>query len=218
MYYYICNTCSKNFESPKKDRKYCGKECTAEGNRIKEPTLTKVCPTCKIEKAKDSFWKRKDSINGCHSDCIECAKKKRHTPEYREKRRPLERKKRRKYLGLDPNFEGNYKTGPKRNPNTRTKNQKGYWLIYRPGHPNAQNIKGRHNKGRIFEHVFVMSEHLGRPLKKDETVHHKNGIRDDNRIENLELWKKGQPPGSREDKIQWAKELLEEYGYDVVKR
>ncbi len=88
----------------------------------------------------------------------------------------------------------------------------GYRVISRPSHANARH------KGKIFEHVFVMSEYLGRPIRKGENVHHKNGIRNDNRIENLELWHRGQPPGQRvEDKIAWAKEFLEEYGYKVTK-
>ncbi len=87
----------------------------------------------------------------------------------------------------------------------------GYKTITKRGHPNQMDAKGR-----IREHIYVMSQHLERPLKKGESVHHKNGIRDDNRIENLELWHKGQPPGQRlEDKLKWAIEFLIEYGYKV---
>lgn len=68
---------------------------------------------------------------------------------------------------------------------------------------------------RILQHRLVMEEFLGRPLEADENIHHKNGNRSDNRLENLELWSKSQPPGQRvSDKIVWAKEILERYGDD----
>lgn len=61
-------------------------------------------------------------------------------------------------------------------------------------------------------HRIIMEEYLGRPLERHENVHHINGIRDDNGLENLELWSVQQPSGQRAiDKIKFAISILEQY-------
>lgn len=92
-------------------------------------------------------------------------------------------------------------------PNTYSTyiSDKGYVYVYVRDHPKCKNRSSKY----IAEHVLVMEEHLGRYLEKGETVHHKNGVRNDNRLENLELWCKPQQPGIRnEDALKWALEVI----------
>lgn len=66
----------------------------------------------------------------------------------------------------------------------RTIDKNGYVLVHRPGHPNASK------SGYIREHRLVVSESIGRPLRPGEVVHHIDGDRSNNRIENLRLFSK----------------------------
>lgn len=96
-----------------------------------------------------------------------------------------------------------------------------------PVKPYSPKGKGVNNAGyRVFqrdgrtvlEHRVVMEAHLGRLLTSQETVHHLNGDRLDNRIENLELWSSRQPKGQRvADKVAWAVDLLEQYAPELLK-
>lgn len=66
---------------------------------------------------------------------------------------------------------------------------------------------------RWLEHRRAVEELIGRPLEPDEIVRHRNGIRSDNRLSNLELCVKSQPPGRRvSDQVVWAVGCLREYG------
>lgn len=63
--------------------------------------------------------------------------------------------------------------------------ERGYIIVLKHNHPSCNP------KGYVYEHRLIMEKHLGRYLKSGETIHHINGIKDDNRTENLRLFKNG---------------------------
>jgi hypothetical protein len=65
----------------------------------------------------------------------------------------------------------------------------GYVKVHSPDHPSANN------RGYIFEHRLVMEKSLGRYLRKNEIIHHRNKRKDDNRADNLELIVLGEVKG-----------------------
>lgn len=98
-------------------------------------------------------------------------------------------------------------------PLNRFIDKNGYVYLSNIDHPNAKH------RGRIAEHRLIMSNHLGRPLLPHENVHHINGDKLDNRIENLELWSRSQPSGQRiKDKTAWAKEWLAIYEPEALRQ
>ena len=85
---------------------------------------------------------------------------------------------------------------------------------YKGGHINKSNgYKEVHIDGeKKLEHRHIYETHYGVKLKPHQNVHHINGDRADNRIENLELWDVTQPSGQRvEDKIKFYFQLVQEY-------
>lgn len=191
--------------------KYCINTLKKNKNFVAISDGKKKCMHCKEEKEVASFHKNRTNSDGLHVWCRACTKKK--TREYRAKNPTgYERRRQKNFinwrtkLGIDPSIKIRNRNGE------GYINQQGYLSFKKKDHPCSDK------NGRVQASHLYYYEHTGYILKKGESLHHKNGLRLDNRIENLELWSKSQPAGQRvEDKIEWAKKLLEEYGYRITK-
>jgi hypothetical protein len=174
---------------------------------------TKICIKCKISQPLDgtNFAPYKQSNGGFQPVCRPCRK---------IQRRKWDAKQRGKACSI-PGCGANAHDGELCASHYRRKRLYGDPLHYDPRckdwrkgfsmHRGYVRLSMGRNKD-IYEHRFVMEKHLGRALLPFENVHHINGIKTDNRIENLELWSTSQPCGQRvKDKIKWAEELLALY-------
>lgn len=90
--------------------------------------------------------------------------------------------------------------------------ESGYAQVKVPGHFGKPVGNSRN---WYDEHRYVMECHLGRQLHGIENVHHKNGVKDDNRLENLEMWASYQPAGQRA--LDWADHIIALYEPEMDK-
>lgn len=180
-----CKICGKDFVSYpcRINKKFCSPQCFGISKRGRKLTkkwknnigksvkgkntktkIQKICKFCKkIFYCIPSMVKKKF----CSFECKINSQKGKTTSDHHKE---IVRK---KWLSSkNPRWKGGqYKT------------QFGYILILEPNHPNLN-----HPDGYVFEHRLIMEKSLHRYLEPQEVVHHINGIKDDNRIENLMLF------------------------------
>ena len=159
-----CQTCGKLFKETRPGHIFCSPQC------LVYPCLCRICGRL--------FHSRNRHAGFCSPKCVGALHIK-QTPERLCKtcNKPLShpatiRQPRANYCSWECRFPRKY---------TGIKGPGGYILVFRPEHPFARM------NGYVAQHRLVMEQVIGRFLDPSEVVHHKNGIRNDNRPENLEL-------------------------------
>lgn len=166
--------------------KFCSRECAAKWGR---PLRQRACEHCE-----STFETRTMTKRFCSRVCMIAAR--------REKRRLVcpqcgrgfgTADRRQRFCSVRCARLGTRNSGDRaHNWKGGRVNHFGYVRVRAPGHPRASK-----KNPYVLEHILVMERVLGRHLLPNERVHHRNGQRNDNRPENLELWKMKDPPGVR---------------------
>lgn len=183
-----CATCGEEFATyPSSRARFCGVDC-----------WRKPCKRCG-----EPFAYRTTRVEYCSDDC------KYGTAECEQCGSTFQVTKHSagRFCSTECHYENTIPTG-----SVRSSGRDGYVLVKVP--PGTPGARGSATMRRwMSQHRYVMQQHLGRPLLPQEEVHHRNGVRDDNRLENLELWSKSQPAGQRvEDLVLWARDIIDLYG------
>jgi hypothetical protein len=196
----LCLTCGSPFDVPASSfRKYCSQQCWPKQThaRTRRPPVTVECARCgrEVEQAAWSVERRRKKgwAIYCSTECRDAAKRGRKGEERVARvaytceacggtfeRAPGH--KRQRYCSVP--CANKAKTGRPPRRDLRLSTRDGYVTVYVPPEERAP---GREKVARELEHRVVMAKTLGRPLAPYETVHHINGVKDDNRPENLQL-------------------------------
>jgi len=187
-----CIVCGKQFiRKPRTTGKYCSRECWyAHYRQIGKHT--KICPVC----GKPFHGDAQTCSRACGYELIKRRHPNRHTHcEYCGKPLPSDVKPGQRFCSRSCAMKArNRRSGHTLPLGTKRRCASGYIQI-----KVGKDYPGAWDNGWMFEHRYVMQEHLGRILLSTERIHHKNGKRDDNRLANLELWtiSPKDPPGQR---------------------
>lgn len=193
-----CVTCGQEFvQAASVGGKYCSRACY-----LKDREPRKTCKTCGVALSKTALtycstacmWQDRRTL--VTKTCTVCG------ADYTVKPSEAETS---KYCSRACKDQGLRLTGP----GARTVRQDGYISVYYPTHPDADT------NGRILEHRLVAEQKYGRRILPTEQVHHINGVRADNRPENLEVLPAGdhtrQTIKEQTHKRRAARTELEEY-------
>lgn len=198
----ICLNCGTEFTRTNNAKKCCSEECQKQSKL----TVQRICENCgkvfwaseyQVAKGKAKFhsrecWRENRKKGSEWRSCLQCGKR----------------------FWANPSTvkSGRGKCcsracSSKSQRVERMITTQGYVLVECERHPRAKKT------GKVLEHILIVEQDIGRLLRKDERIHHLNGKREDNRIDNLEIRRVGTHPAGVGE-IDMVKTLVE-LGYEV---